>query len=178
MALKYYTIPPPEYLVDYVRFFWVLETDTPFHIHRSMADVCPELIFHYKGRFDEIKSTDKKEKSFISGIHGQAKNISTFQIDESFGIFGVYLYPYALPVLFGIASTELTDQHIDLHSLFGNEGKELEEKMMLAENNYKRFDIINQYLQVKLNKHHDTEIPIVFSIQSVMQTKDLLKLKV
>jgi hypothetical protein len=53
MPLKYRTIKPADAVKNYVRFYWSLESDEPY-THYSMADVCPELIFHYHGQFQEI----------------------------------------------------------------------------------------------------------------------------
>lgn len=147
----YYTIPPPPSLSTYVRFFWVLESDEPY-CHRSMADGCAEMIFHYKGVFDEI-TDGKTEKSFITGLHGPSKSYRRFTIDKSFGIFGVYLYPFAIPQLFSLPANELSDQIPDLITLFGAEGRELEEKIMLAQNNRVRATIMTTFLERKLLKN-------------------------
>jgi hypothetical protein len=78
--MNYYTIGPPLSLSPWVRFFWVLESDQPY-CHRSMADGCAEMVFHYKGVFDDI-TTSKTEKSFITGLHGPSKFYRRFIIHE------------------------------------------------------------------------------------------------
>lgn len=101
--LIYRTIAPSPTLASFVRFFWELEgklaPGQPY-IHRSMAHVSPELIFHYSRQFDVLKVDGKREYSSLAGIQGQTKYTSRYGINRSFGIFGVYLYPYSLPVLF------------------------------------------------------------------------------
>ncbi|MBC8172444.1 MAG: helix-turn-helix transcriptional regulator [Chitinophagales bacterium] len=175
--MHYYTIPPPSHLAQYVRCFWVLESDMSDHnpfIYRSMADGCTELIFHYKGRFDEIMRDDTTEKSFISGIHGQSQHFRRFITCESFGIFGVYVYPFALPKLFSLAATDVSDQMPDLASVLGSTGRELGEKMMEAPSNTERKEIITAFLEQRLckNKIH---YPNVFAaIQHIIQTKGLI----
>lgn len=49
--MTYYTIPP-SHLSNYVRCFWVLEGGAGSYTHRSMADGCAEIVFHYKAVFD------------------------------------------------------------------------------------------------------------------------------
>lgn len=59
--MKYYTIPPSPKLAAYVRFFWVLETEVKQEVgymHRSMADGCVEILFHYQGTFTELTNTE------------------------------------------------------------------------------------------------------------------------
>lgn len=147
--MTYYTIAPPLSLSAYVRFFWVLESNEPY-CHRSMADGCTEMVFHYKGLFDEILTATQTEKSFASGLHGPSKKYRRFKISEGFGIFGVYLYPFAIPKLFSIPASALADQIPDLRTLLGKKGGELEEKIMLAKNNLHRVAIITAFLEKKL----------------------------
>ena len=48
--------PSPE-LAPYVRFFWALASAVlpgDELVHRSMADGCVEIVFHYRGVFDEL----------------------------------------------------------------------------------------------------------------------------
>lgn len=150
--MAYYTIAPPPHLKNYVRFYWVLESDLPYYIHRSMADVCPEMLFHYKGQFDELKPDGTIVKSSLSGIQGPANKVSWFQIEKSFGIFGVYFYPYTLQSLLNIPSEEVTNMQLDLFNVLGIEGKELEEKMLESVDNNERLKIINNFLEKKLFK--------------------------
>lgn len=118
----------------------MLKSEQPY-THYSIADVCPELIFHYNRQFDEIFDNGKIEK-FTSGIHGQTNSTRKFHIDKSFGIFGVYLFPHAIPFLFRIAATELTNQMPNLNELLGLEGSELEEKIMLVKTHGQRIKIL------------------------------------
>ena len=153
--MKYYTINPPVHLADYVRFFWVLECQVAlgdYYVHRSMADGCTELLFHYKGRFDEIFDNDSTQSSFLSGIHAQSRSVRRFKINRDFGIFGAYLYPYAIPHLFNIPASEVTDQMIDNGDFLGAEGRELEEKIILARSNNERVRILTAFLETKLGK--------------------------
>lgn len=136
-----------------------------------MADGCAELIFHYKGRFDEVFRNEKTEKSFLSGIHGQCRQFRRFKIHESFGIFGVYLYPFAIPELFNFPANEASDQMPDLRSLFGTEGKDLEEKMMLAGNNGERIQIISGFLKYRLAKSKNGFNLLNAAIQMIIHRK-------
>src|SRR5688572_29712432 len=136
--MKYVTIKPPERLAGYVRYFWVLEgegSSVKPYVHRSMADGCAELIFHYNGVFDELLNNHSSEKSFSAGLAGQSHRVRRFLIKQNFGIFGVYLYPFAVSELFSIPGMDVKNQMIDLKSLIGIEANELEEKVMLTNNN-------------------------------------------
>jgi AraC-like DNA-binding protein len=173
--VHYYTVPPAPHLAEYVRFFWVLESDAPTYIHRSMADVCPELVFHYRGQFDQLHGSGEPEKSFLAGIQGPAQEISRFQIKEPFGIFGVYLYPYALAALFGVATPDLTNQNYDLTQLLGQAGGELAERITLADDNRQRIQIITHFIEGKLKAEPNQSPAITAAIRSIIQTGELVR---
>jgi AraC-like DNA-binding protein len=178
-AMRYFTINPPDRLAQYVRYFWVLEGEASFeqpYVHRSMADGCAELIFHYTGIFDELLKDDGTEKSFSSGLAGPSQIFRRFLIRKNFGIFGVYLYPFAVSQLFSLPGTDVTNQMPDLKSLLGNEGNALEEKMMLAINNTQRLKIITEFLEKRLIKS-EKQPPGVFEvIKYIIQTNGMTKI--
>jgi len=170
--MTYYTIAPPSSLSAYVRFFWVLESDEPY-CHRAMADSCAEMVFHYKGLFDEVTVPSRPESSFASGLHGPSQNYRRFTTDNSFGIFGAYLYPFAIPQLFSMPASELSDQVPDLNTVFGAEGRELEEKIMLAKNNSRRVDILSTFLERKLATNNSRHPAFCSAIRDVIHSTGL-----
>ena len=117
-----------------------------------MADTCPELIFHYRSRFNEYFTDGSSQSSFLSGIHGQAQSTRKFHVNKAFGIFGVYLYPQCIPWLFGVPSTALTNEMVDLNTLCGQKDGELEESMMMAVDNVQRVNIITTFLERKIGR--------------------------
>lgn len=158
--MRYYTIPPPEILKPYVRCFWVFEHDLsagePSYIYRSVADGCAEIVFHYKGVFDDITGAINPA-IYRSGLHSQTSQYSRFITHEDFGIFGAYLYPYAIPGLFGLPAEETTNTQINLELLLGYEGKLLEEQIMMAADNTQRVNILSMYLEKQLHKSQSLE---------------------
>ena len=115
---------PPPRLAPYVRFFWVLEAKVEpgeEFVHRSLADGCVEIVFHYRTAFDEIAPDGSVEVSPFSNIQAQSTGHRRFAARENFGIFGTYLYPFAIPKLFGRSAAEFTNHSPDLRSAFGRE---------------------------------------------------------
>src|SRR5690606_2425904 len=151
MPLKYRTIKPADAVKNYVRFYWSLESDEPY-THYSMADVCPELIFHYHGQFQEICDDGRQELSFISGISAPSSVTRKFTIDKGFGMFGVYLFPYAIPLLFDIPVNELTNRMVDLDTLSREFGSDLEDKMMNSVSDQQRVLTIESFILQRLQQ--------------------------
>lgn len=175
--MQYFTIPPPKILAHYVRHFWVLECEVspgdPF-IHRTMADGCPELLFHYKGRFDRLDHSNENYDCFTSGMQGQAHEFKRFWANRSFGLFGVYLFPYAIPELFGMPATEMANQMPDLQSLLGKDAASLEENMILAADTPTRMAIICNFLEQKLPHNSKAPAGVKETIGHIIQTKGML----
>lgn len=154
--MNYYTLPPSQELAPYVQFFWIFEdsaisSSQPF-IHRSMADGCCELLFHYQGRFSDLSSDGTSQPSFTAHISGPSQTFSRHLTQEAFGIFGAYLYPFAIPAFFGLPASVLANKQVDLATLLGQEGNDLEEKIMLASNNTERVFILTSFLIEKLRQ--------------------------
>lgn len=174
--MKYYTIEPPPKLAPYVRCFWVFEgeasADQPY-IYRGYADGCAELVFHYRSEFDTLLPGGATEKGWAAGIQGQTRNVSRNITYSDFGIFGCYLYPYAIPRIFGIAANELTGQMPDVQSIFGAEGRELEERIMLAGSNDERAGILGTFLEHRLERE-GRDLPDVFrSVNLIIEERGM-----
>lgn len=174
--MRYFTIPPTKRLAPYVRYFWVLEgeaTSSVPYVHRSMADGCSELLFHYQGVFRELVADNKTETSFRSGLAGQSQIIRRFTIQQNFGIFGAYLYPFTASHLFSVCASTLKNQMIDLNDLIGEESGELEERMMLAYDNRERFEILSGFLERKIPVTASQSPGVFETIQYIIDTKGI-----
>ena len=169
--MNYYTIAPPEILKPYVRFYWVLEHELtvgePEYVYRSIADSCTEMVFHYQSTFDEL--TNKGiENGGPSGIQFQSTRYRRFITTQSFGIFGAYLYPFAVPLLFNIPSSKTSNLALDYDTFLGNSGRLLEEQIMLAPNNQQRANILSAYLIKLLRGSASRDDRVITSIRQVI----------
>jgi AraC-like DNA-binding protein len=173
--MNYQQYKPPQILSDIVQHYWSLDGDIPAdetYIHRTLANFCPELIFHYGGVFRELTGDGKIEQTFVTGVHGQTDRIRRFTAVKSYGIFGVILQPFAIPLLFGISSTAIKNELIDLESLLKQEGKDLADKMMLAKDNTERLQLINRFLVYRLKQAERQEI--VYAAHQIYNQKGLV----
>jgi AraC-like DNA-binding protein len=168
--MNYHTIAPPADLAPYVRFFWILETSLLPHapyVYRSMADGSAEMIFHYKGTFEELTDEGNIAQAYAM-IHAQTQHYRRFVTTESFGIFGVYLYPFTIPQLCRISAAEAADHTPDLHTLFGAEGRQLEEQVLTAPGNTERIHILSAFLRKRLLSGISKETTIHTAIRTLI----------
>lgn len=173
----YHTIQPPNSLQKYVRHFWVLEGDASKeepYVHRAMADGSAELLFHYKGVFEELISDTETIQSYTAGLDGQSQRMKRYSINQNFGIFGVYLYPFAINQFFGIPASEITNQSIDLKTLLGKNENNLEEKITLAKNTEERIVLITKFLEDKLLLSNKSKPGVFETINTLIHCKDLI----
>lgn len=169
--MLYQVFHPPLQLAPYVRFFWALEGEVARgeeFVHRSMADGSVEIVFHYHGTFDEIHSDGSVEASPLSNIQAQSTSFRRFSTDENFGLFGTYLFPFAIPKLFGMPANELTNLSPDLTSVFSVEGAELTERMITANGNEDRVSVMSEFLTSKLMLARRELPPIFRSVHQIM----------
>jgi AraC-like DNA-binding protein len=172
--MQYQTFEPSPNLAPYVRFFWALEAEvTPGEefVHRSMADGYVEMVFHYRAAFDEIGIDEITSASPLSNIQAQLTLFRRFSTGESFGIFGAYLYPYAIPRLFGYPANDFTNIAPDLMSVFGAKGRQLEERVIGAADNLARVAVVSRFLDRKLSLSNRELPPLYRAINTLIDTR-------
>ncbi len=156
MSLNYQIYPPPPELQAYVRAFWVLE-GSPDYIHRSMADACVTIVFHYRGKFNRLAPSGVSREG-ITSLNGPCQQFTRYHTQEGFGLFGVYLYPYALRDILGLAPESLTGASFSLPEALGEEGRDLEDKVLQCSNNSQRVNMLCTYFLKKLGKRRSSVI--------------------
>jgi AraC-like DNA-binding protein len=133
-----------------------------------MADVCPELVFHYKGQFDEVDEKGERTPSFLSGITGPTNQTSKFVIDSGFSMFGIYFYPHTIPLLFGIPAKELTNQMVEIDLILKGIGANLEDQIMNSSSDEQRITIIESFVEKRLIKSRTTQLPVFDAFKHII----------
>jgi AraC-like DNA-binding protein len=173
---NYYTIDPSPELKRYVRCFWVFEgrgIGSQPYVYRSMADACAEMVFHYKARWDEISATDQilPGTDNVAILQSPTGTYKRFITGSDFGIFGAYLYPYAIPELFKLSSLELQNEMPSIADCLGNDGNMLQEKMLVADDNRERISILSSYLIKRSRTHPEPESSIQACIKHLIHSR-------
>jgi AraC-like DNA-binding protein len=161
MHYKEYEVTPAASL--YVHRIWSHESeaDAPFTYY-STADAYCKIIVHYKGGF----RTPGGEVSPRCALQATTKYASTYTTNQRIGIFGIALYPYALPSIFGEYADTISDKVLDLRQLGAN-GRVLSERLLLAENNTERTRIATRLVE----SHLQSLPPVARTIQSMLEAQ-------
>ncbi len=142
------------------------------YIYRSVADGCVEMVFHYQSAFDEL-ITDGQPHNWLSGIHFQSSQYRRFETKQSFGIFGAYIYPFAIPYFFKVPSEETSNEMLGLDLFLGPDGRELEEKIMTAPDNCHRAGILTAFFEKCLLNARLKDNTIATSIKHIIHSGQL-----
>lgn len=170
--MNYQIFQPKSSIAHLVRFFWILEGKGPY-THYTLPSSCPELIFHIKGRFTELAG-GKKQPSFTAGLHAQSMQTRRFHIAGEFGIFGVFLYPHAVPILFGLPSDEATGHLLDLDLIASGPGKALEEAVSGACGTEQRIRLLEDFVENRA--HGALNLPLFQCIQEIIKKRGLVRI--
>lgn len=168
--MKYHRFPPPDFLSNYVACFWTGEAtvmpDTTF-THFAIAASNARLIFHCGGSFQEVNKNGTLQLSAIAGIQGAGMNPAKFITGKSVAIFGVELYAHAIPFLFALPATTLTDQFTGLDNLLGPAGRQLQEQMLAARNTTERVQLICSFLHKNMTTGYTAASQLIPAIQEI-----------
>jgi AraC-like DNA-binding protein len=174
--INYRMYEPGGILGQFVKFFWSLEVQVlPYEsfVHRALPDNCLELIFYCKGSLS-ISSQDGDEgNTFASGVFGQAKKFRQFRTTSNFILFGAYLFPYSLRMLFNIPADALCNEKVDSETLFGFEGKVLEEQIHLAHTDEQRVRFASNFFLKKISMIQTHDAAFARHIQSAIENNSV-----
>jgi AraC-like DNA-binding protein len=180
--MRYELIKPPGILKKYIRAFWILEGgegSSEFTTrYRLMSDNCPNMVFHYDNNFSILNNSGHYEKpSGYSFIHGQTCLSKDMETLGSFGIIGVYFYPYATQRLLHFPAGEIRDMEIENRAIFGKEAGILEEKIITASNNTERLRILSDFFTAKLADIRNEDRAIEYGVREIVGSKGLIKIE-
>jgi AraC-like DNA-binding protein len=143
IAMDYRTYPAPPELSHLVRFFWSLESaEHGAHPHRLIAETCPNIVFVLQGGFVEADGSECP-KAHLAGAMGGHMNMVG---QGPFSLFGVYLWPWAVRVFFGLEPAQCKDRLISLTDVCGTKAGTLELELQRATDTDMRIDRITHFL--------------------------------
>lgn len=96
--------------------------------------------------FQTAKGTIQNSSRYLT-LFGQTVAPDTIILDSDFTLVAYFFKPYALPSLFGIKASELTDRPIDLSLLMPAASKALQEALLHTETVQEMIDLIDRYIQ-------------------------------
>jgi AraC-like DNA-binding protein len=156
----YRTSLPAVHLRNYVSLFWegalTLEHNQA-HTYHAMATSKVEWLFCYAGKYSTSNGSGELVQVPAVCFYGQTNTCKQYvSTDAANAIFGVRLYAHAIPLLFNIPATELTNQYVDISSLLNHRGNELAGEILAADTFEKRVAIVSAFLVSQIQNRLQT----------------------
>ena len=172
--MSYRIIQPCEELKDFVSHFWAgrwNDFGKPNSYYFSTANIQTELAFAFH------TSPNKPYSELIfSTILGHTEKFRQFPMNGNMDLFGVSLFSHAVPCLFNISTSELTDQVINLDTLLDDQGKTINEKMSNAITAEKRLEVLSGYFKAQLVKGRFEDRLIIKSIKQIKRNQGIVNI--
>jgi AraC-like DNA-binding protein len=163
---------PCEELKEYVSHFWAGKWNSVSNgnsTYFSTANIQTELAFAFQSspgkRYSEL---------LFSSVLGHTEKHNQFPMNGDIELFGVSLYAHAVPCLFNVSTSELTDQIISFDTLLGKQGRIINEKMANAFTTQKRLEILSGYFKEQLAKERFEDKIITRAIKQIRRDQGIV----
>src|SRR5882757_6617596 len=100
--MHYRQIPPPAHLKNYIRYFWILESNDTNILSRSFRTIAegqPGLIFQSPDKGAMYQFDVELPSVFL---YGQSTRYGVISFASGFNTIGICFYPDALRTVFGL----------------------------------------------------------------------------
>ncbi|MGI8635858.1 MAG: helix-turn-helix domain-containing protein [Segetibacter sp.] len=149
------------YVRDYVLAHFVINTNQKVPLKPFPAKPQGGIVFFIKGFLiannPSLSIIEKREQTLIVG---QQEYRQTFQLSHEYLMIDVIFQPGALNKLLGIPMTELLNKHINAELVFGEEIRDVNERLANANCYETMFTIIEKFLIEKIKKVKDNLHPV------------------
>jgi AraC-like DNA-binding protein len=177
-SIKYKVALPPDYLSDYVNYFWTLENlsdDVSPRIFGPLADGCPGLIIQLNDGIIYDQDNKKLPKSFL---YGQTVKLRELYLFGKFKIIGICFSPNILKSVFKFNAHELTDSCVDLNLLSINKTPDLLERLLNTSSTEQQIEILTNHLFSLIgSSKSQTDPAINYALSEIIQSKGNVSLR-
>jgi len=179
--MKYQVYTPSPALQPFVKCFWSLDDKAQQEavIQKVLPDGCMEMIFHYGDLYQQFfddGSSIIQPRSFVFGQITKYIEIAPTGIS---GIIAARFLPQGISPLLDIPLTSIENKAVPVKDLFGEDGINLEERVLNANDNEKRIKLIDTFLLSKLTEQKTIDaitkscVDIIFQSQGQIGVAEL-----
>lgn len=169
---------PSVSLKKYILNFWegdVKASESHTFKHIATASTRPQLLFYYQGGVVPAASSQKSCFNATTHFFGPTNLHGDYVTNQNAAIFGVEFHPFAIPYLFAVPSGELTNETVDLRTLLGSQGRELEEQVFNAGHFEERVRIVSEFFGSRLNEISEKDKNVISTIHYINKMGGVLK---
>lgn len=176
--MNYWQISPPDYLKNYVKWFWVCESTAEkvsSFSFKTVVDGAPGILYQPadKGLYYQ---NDKLMAELT--LYGQATTPAEIRLDGVFKTIGINFYPNGLKSVFGINAEQLTDICLDLNEMAEKDGFYLSERLNEEPTTARQIDLLSSYLFFLVRRNSSrAESSIDYAIAQILRSNGNISLK-
>ncbi|WP_205512020.1 helix-turn-helix domain-containing protein [Longitalea arenae] len=171
--MDYRIILPPDNLRPFVKYFWVLESNTTTAstiTFSPLADGCPGIMFQQPDKGSFYLEENKQLPGIF--VYGQTVQPTKMYLNGKLHTVGICLQPNALQRVFGIDAHELTGSCVDLGLVQHKKEKHLQEQLMYAASIEEQINLIAASLLNAAERNHERHDTVSgFALTEILQGK-------
>jgi len=152
--MRYKMVRPHAGLREYVQYYCYMESEgrEPDVLERVIPTANVQLMFHYGNPF-AVRLPDESEyiqpSSIVSGLTDSFSDVST---NGETGVVFIVFQPAGACHFLRFPLSELENRSLDMGDVFGNEIREVEERLVSTQAVCDRTEVIDRYLLGKLRE--------------------------
>ena len=156
-------IKPREELREYVRYYWVLESDEPFSV-LTFPIGCAQLIFHRRTPL-YIPELEKSQSNFT--ISGQVNFPAHLQSDGNLEMLVAVFYPHTISIFIDIPTSAFYNLEISGYDIENSRLNETAARIFNCKDSYDSIHILEEWLMTKLRPSLNIE-RIGYSLEKLL----------
>lgn len=171
--MNYQTYKPHKDLESIIKFYWTLEV--PFDPKNQKQIIVPDGCIEMTFNFGEKIKRYTSENDFILNpnamVMGQRTKSYYILPVGNVDTFAICFYPIGFVNFVDTPLKELVDKETPISELFEQEeANELEQQMIQANDTQQRIDIIESFLQKKLNEKNTISTIVKSTVDTLLKT--------
>ena len=176
--MNYQSFDPSPDLAAFVKCYWTLTSpkeDAP-EKQSIVPDGCMEMIFHFGDLYRQyIENGDSiiQPRCFVIG---QLTRPLEIEPTGATGIFSVRFHPGGFLPFATITLKELENTAVSLEQLFGNDGLELEEKILGARTTAERITLVEAFLSGRLTNAETVDRIVKSTVETILSLNGQLSI--
>ncbi|WP_420386304.1 DUF6597 domain-containing transcriptional factor [Roseivirga sp.] len=163
--MHYQTFTPCDELKDYISHFWVGTWDSaklpPHETYYIVANSLTDICFAFN-------SDTADAELLFSLVRGQTNKPLQVPVKGFYHLIGVAVYPYALPSLINLATSDLSRELIGLDDLFSKDAAQLNQQMAAGQNVMARIEILSDFLKSLVNRNSIKDRLMLHAVKQVI----------
>lgn len=157
--MQYHEYHPEGLLAEYIQTIWSMESESEEESYpRSliMPDGIVEVIFHYRDPFFYYRDNQRILLTENAAVSMMRKYIE-IESSGATGFIAVRFFPWGAYHFFDIPVSTFLDNTINGGQLWPGDSQKIINELKLAENQQKRYELVEQFLTRQLEQHKKSE---------------------